>query len=187
MPATRDVDQLFAMVFAVLAGLYLLRAGLGVGLYAAGLIPGRVGSRCQTLSTRVTPRLVRRVGSALLSATAFSSVVGGVVGVAPATATATAINLDRGPIINSPPRVDKHQPTPSSTPPPATPTVTHQGQTVVVRPGDCLWSIAARHLPAGASAAEIDRSWRRWYELNRNRIGPDPNLIAAGTRLRAPR
>lgn len=179
MPATRDVDQLLATIFAALAGLYLLRAGLGVGLYAAGLIPGRVGSCCQTLSTRVTPRLVRRVGSALLSTTAFSSVVGG--------APAMAIDLDRGPIAKSGPHVGKHQPAPSATPPAARPAMTDQGRSVVVRPGDCLWTIAARHLPVGTNAAEIDRSWRRWYELNRNRIGPDPNLVVTGTRLMAPR
>jgi hypothetical protein len=55
----------------------------------------------------------------------------------------------------------------------------------VVRPGECLWSIAAALLPPGASnnaiAGEVARLWR----LNAARIGTgDPNVIYAGTELR---
>ncbi|KGN37072.1 LysM peptidoglycan-binding domain-containing protein, partial [Knoellia aerolata] len=57
---------------------------------------------------------------------------------------------------------------------------------VVVHRGDSLWSIAARHLGPDASAAEIDRSWRRWFALNRDRVGPDPDLILPGQVLRVP-
>jgi LysM domain len=57
--------------------------------------------------------------------------------------------------------------------------------TYTVQPGDCLWSIARRILPAGASdaavAAEVDRLWR----LNADEIGTgDPNLIEPGQVLR---
>ncbi len=47
---------------------------------------------------------------------------------------------------------------------------------VLVRPGDTLWDLA------GQSPA-----WHRIYELNRDRIGPDPDLIRPGQRLRLPR
>ncbi len=57
---------------------------------------------------------------------------------------------------------------------------------VVVHRGDSLWSIAARHLGPDASAAEVDRSWREWFSLNRDRIGADPHLILPGQVLRAP-
>lgn len=57
---------------------------------------------------------------------------------------------------------------------------------VVVRPGDSLWSIAARHLPEGAGAEEISASWPRWYEANRQLIGPDPNRLDIGMVLQAP-
>lgn len=57
---------------------------------------------------------------------------------------------------------------------------------VVVHRGDSLWSIAARHLGADASDAEVDRSWREWFALNRDRIGADPDLILPGQVLRAP-
>jgi resuscitation-promoting factor RpfA len=46
-----------------------------------------------------------------------------------------------------------------------------------VEPGDCLWSIADDHLPAGASSAQIDRYWRAIYAANRPLIGSDPDLI----------
>ena len=58
--------------------------------------------------------------------------------------------------------------------------------TVVVRPGDTLWAIAADRLPTGAAAAAVDRAWRSLYTANRAAIGPDPDLIHAGTELRLP-
>lgn len=59
-------------------------------------------------------------------------------------------------------------------------------RTVVVRPGDCLWGIAAAHLPAGASDAEIAAAWPRLYAANRDVIGPDPDLIHPGQVLLIP-
>jgi len=58
--------------------------------------------------------------------------------------------------------------------------------TVLVRPGDCLWTIAARRLESGASAARITVAWRAWYVANRTVIGPDPSLIHPGQRLVRP-
>jgi hypothetical protein len=60
-----------------------------------------------------------------------------------------------------------------------------QRTTQVVRPGDCLWSIAERLLP-GADAAGVDAAWRRIHHANRRVIGPDPDLIVPGTTLRIP-
>ena len=58
---------------------------------------------------------------------------------------------------------------------------------VVVRRGDTLWDIAARHLGPDASAADIAAEWPRWYVANRSLVGPDPGLIRPGQRLRPPR
>jgi len=58
--------------------------------------------------------------------------------------------------------------------------------TYVVRRGDALWDVAARHLGPGASAADIAREWPRWYAANRGVIGADPNLIHAGDVLVPP-
>jgi nucleoid-associated protein YgaU len=55
--------------------------------------------------------------------------------------------------------------------------------TVVVAPGDTLWSIAAEELPAGASAQRISTRWHLLYAANRAVIGPDPDVIRPGQHL----
>ena len=57
---------------------------------------------------------------------------------------------------------------------------------VVVRPGDCLWTLAAAALPPGAGAAAIAGAWPRWYAANARAIGPDPHLLRPGLRLVPP-
>lgn len=59
--------------------------------------------------------------------------------------------------------------------------------TVVVRPGDSLWRIAAARLGPGATAAEITAEWHRIYATNRATVGSDPDLIEPGQRLRLPK
>lgn len=57
---------------------------------------------------------------------------------------------------------------------------------VVVRRGECLWDIVARHLGTQASSAQIAAEWPRWYAANRTAIGADPDLIRPGLVLRIP-
>ncbi len=57
---------------------------------------------------------------------------------------------------------------------------------VVVHRGDTLWSIAARRLGPAASDAEVAAAWPRWYAANRAVVGPDPDLVLPGQRLRVP-
>jgi nucleoid-associated protein YgaU len=57
---------------------------------------------------------------------------------------------------------------------------------VVVRPGDTLWTIAARRLGTTATPALTAATWPRWYAANRPLIGPDPDLILPGQRLVPP-
>lgn len=57
---------------------------------------------------------------------------------------------------------------------------------VVVRGGDTLWDIAARHLGPDASAADIAHEWPRWHAANRAVIGDDPDLLRPGERLLPP-
>lgn len=59
-------------------------------------------------------------------------------------------------------------------------------RTVHVRPGDCLWTIAARLLAPGAPDAAVDVAWRRLAKANSGRLGADPDLIFPGTTLRVP-
>ena len=58
---------------------------------------------------------------------------------------------------------------------------------VVVRRGDTLWSIAARHLGPDPSDAEIAQAWPAWHDANREVVGPDPDVLLPGQVLRAPR
>jgi len=68
---------------------------------------------------------------------------------------------------------------PSESPRPAT-ALPGAADEYVVEPGDTLRSIAERLY--GDSA-----QWSRIYEANRAAIGPDPDTITSGTRLRIPR
>ena len=54
------------------------------------------------------------------------------------------------------------------------------------RPGLALRSAAARGLPVDATDAEIAVEWPRWYRANREAVGPDPDRLLPGLRLRAP-
>jgi nucleoid-associated protein YgaU len=57
---------------------------------------------------------------------------------------------------------------------------------VIVKPGDTLWSIAAAELGPNASYDDIAARWPDWYAVNKQRIGPDPDLILPGQVLRVP-
>jgi LysM repeat protein len=58
--------------------------------------------------------------------------------------------------------------------------------TVVVEPGDTLWSIARSHLGEGATDIQIASAWPQWYAANRGVIGADPDLLRPGQRLVSP-
>ena len=57
---------------------------------------------------------------------------------------------------------------------------------IIVKRGDTLWDIAARHLGTGASYGEIALEWPQWYAANRMVIGSNPDQLRPGERLRAP-
>lgn len=57
---------------------------------------------------------------------------------------------------------------------------------VVVKRGDTLWAIAARHLGPSTTAAQIAAEWPRWHAANRAVIGADPDLILPGMILHPP-
>jgi len=56
---------------------------------------------------------------------------------------------------------------------------------VVVHPGDSLWSLAADHLPAGATTADTAAAWRLIYAANRDQLS-SPHVIEPGQRLELP-
>lgn len=51
---------------------------------------------------------------------------------------------------------------------------------LVVEPGDSLWSISEEHIGPGATPKQIAYEVERTFDLNRGRIGEDPNLIFPG-------
>jgi len=57
---------------------------------------------------------------------------------------------------------------------------------VTVLPGDSLWAISRRLLPADAPASSIADLTRTLYTLNRTTLGADPDLIRPGQRLHVP-
>ena len=66
------------------------------------------------------------------------------------------------------------------------PVRTHHDETVIVRPGECLWSLAARSVGRQATPAEVAAAWPRWWAANRDLIGSDPDVVHPGQRLRVP-
>lgn len=68
----------------------------------------------------------------------------------------------------------------SSTPRPATDTPTTK---VLVTPGDSLWTIAQEHLGPDATPQLVANEVGRIFELNRDRIGDNPDLIFPGQQL----
>ena len=57
---------------------------------------------------------------------------------------------------------------------------------IVVRPGDSLWSISQERLAPNASPQRILKGTEQMYALNRELIGADPDLIFVGQELLLP-
>lgn len=212
-PGPAAVDELVTLVVSGLAaGLAAWFLG-GVALELVARVPGRCGDVADRCSRRASPALARRtvalvlglgigVGGGPAQATTVGTPDGSVV-VATAKVTAAEPAPDPGfaaavvPVVapTAPPA-----PEPGFTParprvrPQADPgllgarvaPVPEEDVEVVVHRGDSLWSIAARRLGHGASDAEIDRSWRELFALNREVVGADPDLLLPGQLLRLP-
>ncbi|MGI8537638.1 MAG: LysM peptidoglycan-binding domain-containing protein [Mycobacteriales bacterium] len=175
----------------------------------AGRLPGLAGRACAAVSRRVAPLAVRRAVEVALG---FTVAVAG-LGTSPASAApddtrvpagtsglrsaATASPLD-WPVLpplrtESPDRLGNNDPnrlgnTARPGEPMPGPPVT--GESVLVRPGDCLWDIASRQLLAAGTPAPSDaaiaQAWPRWWAANRHVVGDDPDLLRPGMRLSPP-
>jgi hypothetical protein len=91
----------------------------------------------------------------------------------------------------APPPEPAQEETPSPSPRPVSSTPADPARnlagkdTYVVRPGDCLWQIAADLLGPRAGTQAIEEEVGRLWRLNEDRIATgDPSLIYAGTELR---
>jgi hypothetical protein len=203
-------DPQHALVTAVASVAWLVLAWLALGtvLVAGGRCVGGTGRWCRRLDRLLLPRVIR---TGLEAAIGLTVVVGSGIpalaatpGVATTAArsaggsasTATAIpSLDRRPPstiqlnplpavpapVLAPPAPGGAQPDPAVGAAPV-----DERPEIVVRRGDCLWSVVHRHLGPEASDAEIAAAWPTWFAANRAVIGPDPGLLLPGQRLHPP-
>lgn len=211
-PAARPEDLLAggcALTGAALAGWL----AVGTALSALGRLPGALGEVCRVLARAVAPAALRRGVALLLGTTLVAAVAPGTAAAAATTPVAAARHtlvldapgprtLDAGfrpPADTSWTPLDPDRPLPEwarETPPATTgaaprqpltlPAGTSNAREYVVRRGDSLWSIAARHLGPGATTAQIAAAWPQWYAVNAQTVGPDPDLISPGQHLVVP-
>ncbi len=181
---------------------------LGVLLELLGHVPGVVGGAARWVGAVVTPRLVRRAVGVALGAAVVAGAAPGAAGASPpvlvlaptpppdpsfaplpdpgweptgrSSATPGAGWVPSPPVVRTQPDVRVLSPAPRVG------TTRDAALEVVVRRGDSLWGIAARHLGPDASDAEIARAWPAWFEANRDVVGDDPDVLRPGQRLRAP-
>jgi len=142
---------------------------VAAALIPAALLAGSAASAESTTTTSTavaTPESIPDGVRAFLSSTTSTSTT-----TIPPTTTTTRV---AAPVVvtlpAAPPRAPRHAPS----------------EQYVVKPGDCLWTIAKRALPPGAANAAIDRAWRQIYAANRAAIGRNPNLIRPGLALTLP-
>lgn len=185
-PATVDDVIGAAATLAIWALLGWVATSLVLSVLAA--VPDVCGPVVVRCAEVVAPRLVRRliavaVGLAVAggAAPALAATSRGPAPVPAAIASVPTNNLS--PVANTTGAAvlagGDHAPIPSLDRP-------APSAVVVVAPGDCLWSIAARHLGPTATTSDIATEWRRWYDVNRLVIGSDPDLILPGQRLTSP-
>jgi nucleoid-associated protein YgaU len=173
---TAPVVALLALIAWVLAGWLLAAAALT----ACSRLPGVAGRLGAAVLRRVAPATVRRCLELALGLTVATGVVAG-------PASASYAGAEAGPAapaaatVASAPLLDW----PSA---PAAPAVVQapDERRVVVAPGDTLWGLAERSLPATATPAQIAAAWPAWWSANRDVIGDDPDLLHPGAVLSPP-
>jgi len=209
------LDAVVAEATGALGWLVLLWAGAAALFVGAARLPGAAGRAAEVVAGRALPAGMRRLVTVALGLTLTATTSEAAFAATPGPATtapqAAARTSDRpgGSPVDWPLDGSKGEPSPpgvdwpleTGPPPPeagdrprdptderARPRVAgaQPERLVVVSAGDTLWSIAARRLGPGASAAEIAAGWPRWYEANRAEIGPDPSHLRAGLLLRVP-
>jgi resuscitation-promoting factor RpfA len=192
LPSTGSSSALSRAVGEV-AGVSLVLVAAWVGaawvLGLLGRLPGRAGWAARRLLGLLLPRAARvvLVGSLGMQAVAPPAVAAGAppavaAGAPPAVAAETATIAVERPLTSLSTVAASTSAGSGRRPRAVMPAPT----TVVVAPGDSLWSIAERHGEPGAAAADVAVAWPRWYAANRHVIGPDPGLLQVGTVLRVP-
>ncbi|MBO0827859.1 MAG: LysM peptidoglycan-binding domain-containing protein [Streptosporangiales bacterium] len=146
-----------------------------VALTLLARLPGAAGRCAGGLAARLTPAVFRRLLEASLGVTLVLATSAQVAAAAThgRVHTATVAGLLADP---TPPTPDRPDVRPRH----------HDARLVRVRPGDSLWRIARTHMSGRPTTSAVTREWHRWYAANRSLIGPVPDHIVPGQRLRPP-
>lgn len=206
-PTPLTADEALRGAAAVAGSVVVIWLGASVLVALLARLPGQVGRAARWVEVHATPVLARRVAGILLGAGLGAGLTPGPAMAAPTSAMASVAvepaRADGAPVERA--RVGRIPDAPAVAPPPhwtperprirpqpspglvTTPSrEPAETDEVVVCRGDSLWSIVADWLGPGATDFEIADAWPRWHEANLGVIGPDPDLILPGQRLRPP-
>jgi hypothetical protein len=180
--AAGAADDPSRLVVTVAGWLIWVIAAYLAGVTAlAALLTLLAGPRPQAARiTRLTPSWFR----AALAVALGAGMTAPTLAIVPAVAATRPVVHRHGPAHISVSWPTSTTPRGHATAAPATPA--RSPARITVRPGECLWSIAAEALPPRASDARVAAAWPRWWRTNRSVVGPDPDLIRPGERLTQP-
>jgi hypothetical protein len=170
---TQGPDVLISSAAGLLAWAVWAWGALGLALTAASAVPGLVGTVARLALRVALPPGARRAAAVLLGiGLGLTAPLG--ASALPALAPAAAADSTTSDVPDWP------------GPPTETPATADR---VVVR-GDCLWHIAADSLLGQLgrlpSDGEVAVAVDAWWRANADVIGPDPDLLLPGQRLRTP-
>lgn len=185
---TQGPDVLIGSAAGLLAWAVWAWGALGLALTAASALPGIVGGASRLILRVVLPAGARRSAALLLGLglglTAPLAAVLPAVG--PVASAAASTDTD----VPDWPGATTGQTTVPDWPAGTTPAESRPTADRVVVPGDCLWHIAADSLLGELGRLPSDREVAvavdAWWRANADVIGPDPDLLVPGQRLRAP-
>lgn len=191
---TQGPDVLIASAAGLLAWAVWAWGALGLALTAASALPGIAGGASRLILRAVLPAGARRSAALLLGlGLGLTAPLAGVLpAVGPVTSAAASADTD---VPDWPGSTSGTTGTTGTTAVPdwpagATPAESPPTADRVVVPGDCLWHIAADSLLGELGRLPSDREVAvavdAWWRANADVIGPDPDLLIPGQRLRAP-
>ncbi|TQN41556.1 hypothetical protein FHU33_0925 [Blastococcus colisei] len=188
---TAGPDALVIAAAGLLAWAVWAWGVLGLGLTAASVLPGLLGTAARLATQVLLPAGARRSAGLLLGlGLGVAAPIAGVavtVTAPAAAAAAPAVGVPDWPAA----AVPAAAPAPTSVPdwPAEQPAAPERGSHVVVR-GDCLWHIAEARLLERAGMPPTDgetaRAVHAWWAANADVIGPDPDRLLPGQVLRPP-
>lgn len=190
---TGGVDTAAGAIAAAVLWLAAIWFAIGLTACVAAALPGAPGRIAARVARVALPRAVYRIaaGAAGLGVllAPVTAVAHGSIAQRPSTSATPAPiwpTDDPVPAPAWPTSPQPHHAAPVRRAATTTPPAARPQRSVVVRPGDSLWRIAAQHLRPSAPERRVATQWPRWYAANRSVIGADPDHIVAGQVLVPP-